>query len=97
MRTSNIIINPITTEKSVDQSKAGYFVFKVRANASKGSVADEVERIYGVNVVGVKTMILPGKKRRITGTSRFKKSASWKKAIVILKGDQKIEFFSQGK
>ncbi|MBU1132780.1 50S ribosomal protein L23, partial [Patescibacteria group bacterium] len=43
--------------------------------------------------VDVKTLIIPGKKKRITKTKGFTKTSKWKKAIVKLKKDQKIDLF----
>jgi len=93
MRINNTILKPIITEKSVSQ--ATEYVFKVNKKASKGSVANEVEKLYGVNVVDVRTMIVRGKKKRLGRTNKYKTAENWKKAIVSLKDGQKIEVFEQ--
>ena len=67
------------------------YVFLVNMKASKGAVANEVERIYGVDVESVSTMIMPGKKRRIMRTNKFVKTKKKKKAVVKIKDGQKIE------
>lgn len=97
MRVSNKVKKPIITEKSVALSKEGRYIFKVNKNATKGSIANEIEKLYGVNVENVRTIILPGKKRRIPGTSRFRTTETSKKAIVKLKEDQSIDLFTEGK
>jgi len=93
MRINNTILKPIITEKSVSQPTE--YVFKVNKKASKGSVANEVEKLYGVNVVDVRTMIVRGKKKRLGRTNKYKTAENWKKAIVSLKDGQKIEVFEQ--
>lgn len=91
MKLSNIIIRPITTEKTMASEHEGKYVFEAGLKATKGAIANEVGRLYGVEVISVKTMVMPGKKRRVLGTRRFTKTKKWKKAIVKLKEGQKIE------
>jgi large subunit ribosomal protein L23 len=95
-RVTNVVVKPVMTEKGVTLGNAGKYIFRVNKNASKGAIANEVERLYGVNVERVKTMVMPGKKRRIAKTSQFTKTSSWKKAIVDLKKGQSIDFFAKG-
>jgi large subunit ribosomal protein L23 len=79
------------TEKSMAHEHQGKYFFVVNRKASKGSIAKEVKRLYGVDVESVRTMIMPGKKRRVMGTRRFTKTKKWKKAIVKIKDGQQIE------
>ena len=67
------------------------YAFRVNMKATKGAVANEINRLYGVEVENVRTMIMPGKKRRVLGTRKFTKTQKWKKAIVTLKEGHKIE------
>ena len=91
MRVSNVIEKPIVTEKTMALEVDSKYVFRVNLRSSKGAIANEINRLYGVDVDGVSTMIMPGKKRRILGTRRFTKSSKWKKAVVKVKPGQKIE------
>lgn len=91
MRVSNVIERPIITEKSMVLQNEDVYIFRVNMRASKGSIANEVKRIYAVDVKNVKTAVMPGKKRRIIGTRRFTKTKKWKKAIVKLADGQKID------
>jgi len=91
MKVSNIVVKPIVTEKSMAHEHEGKYYFMVNTKASKGAIANEIARLYDVEVVSVKTMIMPGKKRRVIGTRKFTKTKKWKKAIVKLKEGQKIE------
>ena len=95
MRISNALIKPINTEKSLNLNKAGKVVFSVNMDASKGSIAKELKRAYGVDAVAVRTIVMPGTQRRVSRTSRETKKTKWKKAIVTLKEGQTIDLFVQ--
>jgi len=47
--------------------------------------------MYGVKITAVKTIVVPGKPRRVSGTRRFSGRVKWKKAIVKLKEGQTID------
>ena len=89
---SEVLEKLITTEKST-KAKEGQnrYTFRVRNGASQGSVKNEVSRVYKMEAVNVNLMIVAGKKRRLSKTSRFIRLPKWKKAIVTLKEGQKIE------
>jgi len=96
MRISNILIKPIITEKSLELADQGRYTFEVNKKATKQSVAEEIKRIYDVDVIKTRTIVMPGKKRRIIGTRRFTKKPGAKKAIVDLKEGQSIDVFTKG-
>lgn len=89
---SEILEKILTTEKTtkVKESQNKY-TFRVRNGASQGTVKTEVEKIYKVEVLKINLMIVAGKKRRLSKTSRYIRLPKWKKAIVQLKEGQKIE------
>jgi len=93
MRLTNILLKPIVTEKSFDLSNKGVYVFKVNLKATKDSVAEELKKLYGVDAVEVRTIVLPGKKKRMAQSRLQTKSSKWKKALVKLKEGQKIDLF----
>ncbi|HLB51682.1 50S ribosomal protein L23 [candidate division WWE3 bacterium RIFCSPHIGHO2_12_FULL_38_15] len=96
MQLNNVLQKPVITEKSVALTDTqNRYVFKVRSDATKGKIADEVEKTFKVDVLDVKTIMMPGKKRRIAKTFRFRKTKGWKKAIVKIKADQKIDIVSK--
>lgn len=94
MRLSNVIEKPIITEKGVKLTEMDRYAFVVNKKASKGAIAIAVKEMFDVDAIDVRTMIMPGKKRRIRGTQKFIKTKSFKKAIVTVKEGQKIELFS---
>ena len=59
--------------------------------ATKHTIKDAVEKAFNVKVLEVRTLIMPGKTKRL---GRYEgKSSTWKKAIVRLKKDQTIALF----
>lgn len=95
MRLSNIVVRPIVTEKSMALEPYGKYVFRVTMTSTKGAISSEISRIFGVDIVEITTMVMPGKKKRIPKTRRFTKTQKWKKAIVKLKEGQKIDLASK--
>lgn len=87
------IIRPIITEKGMALAADNKYVFQVAMNATKHGVQKEIKELFGVDVIHVQTIIMPGKKRRMLKTARFTKTAKWKKAIVKVKDGQKIDMF----
>jgi len=91
-KVSELIEKILVTEKTTKAREGrGVYTFRVKNGATQGSVKTEVEKIYKVDVVNVNIMILPGKKRRLSKTSRYIRLPKWKKALVELKEGQKID------
>ncbi|MGA2230131.1 MAG: 50S ribosomal protein L23 [Tepidisphaeraceae bacterium] len=88
----NVIIRPLITEKSTHlQATRNCYAFEVHREANKMQIRNAVERLYNVQVADVRTMNRKGKPRR----SRYKmaKTSEWKRAMVVLAGDARIELF----
>lgn len=93
----NILIKPILTEKMTAQGeKLGAYGFVVESRANKLQIASAVEAAYGVVVDRVNTMNYKGKfKSRFTKAGLLAgRTSAFKKAIVTLKGEDKIDFYS---
>ena len=89
----DIIIRPVITEQSMEDTAMKKYVFQVAVDANKVEIAKAVEEIFGVKVEKVNTINMDGKKKR-TGAYPVGRRASWKKAMVKLTADSKtIEFF----
>ena len=88
----NIILRPLVTEKiSVATDNLNIYGFQVVIRVNKNQIKSAVEKLYGVRVVRVSTMINPGKvKKRKNKTT---KTPRWKKALVQVEEGQKIELF----
>ena len=89
-----IIIQPLLTEKStILREERNKYSFKVDKRANKAEIAKAVEAIFpGVRVVSVNTITVHGKPTRIRG-NRSGKKPDWKKAIVALRPDDRIEIY----
>jgi large subunit ribosomal protein L23 len=89
---TSIIIRPLVTEKSTHQQNTrNAYAFEVRKDADKTSIKQAIEKLYDVKVVDVRTMVRKGKPRRTK--VRVITTGSWKRAIVVLAEDSKIELF----
>ena len=77
-----IILNPLVTEKSTQQSEFNKMVFSVPINATKLEVKASIEKIFSVKVKAVNTILLKGKLKRFKGV--LGKRSNTKKAIVTL-------------
>ena len=89
---TNVIIKPLVTEKSThQQATRNAYAFQVHKDANKPLIKNAVEKIYNVKVVDVRTMNRKGKPRR----AKFKmtKTSDWKRAIVVLDENSRIELF----
>ncbi|RMG61115.1 MAG: 50S ribosomal protein L23 [Deltaproteobacteria bacterium] len=92
MNKYHVIKRPVITEKSTVLKETGnYVVFEVDKRATKTQIKKAVEELFNVKVLSVKTMIVPGKVKRL-GRS-VGRVPSWKKAIVKLREGDRIEFF----
>ena len=77
-----IILNPLVTEKSTQQSEFNKIVFSVPVSATKLDVKLSIEKIFSVKVKSVNTILLKGKIKRFKGV--LGKRSNTKKAIVTL-------------
>ena len=85
----DIIIAPIITEKTASMEAEGKYAFKVDIRANKTQIKQAIEQIFKVKVESVNTLNSHPKNRRVgryTG-----KTKTYKKAIITLDKDSKIE------
>ena len=92
------IIKPLVTEKmtKLTEKRSNCYGFIVSPEANKIQIKEEVEKLYNVTVVSVNTMNYAGKRvSRYTrsGVVKGQKNA-YKKAIVLLKEGETIDFYS---
>lgn len=87
----DIIIKPVVTEKSFSLLEDNKYTFIVDKRANKTEIKSAVEEIFKVSVMGVNTVNVKGKPKRVGKHAGFK--ADRKKAIVTLKPGQKIPLF----
>jgi large subunit ribosomal protein L23 len=87
-----IILKPLVTEKGMHRStRNNAYAFEVSRLATKTDVRRAVEELFNVNVVKVHIQNRKGKPRRTR--FRFGYTSDWKKAIVTLDPEHRIEVF----
>ena len=95
---SQVILRPVISEKTIDESGRGKYTFAVDDGANKLQIKAAVEALYkkeNVTVVAVNVLTTKSKEKR-RGTRRGRivgHTTAWRKAIVTLAAGQKIEFF----
>jgi large subunit ribosomal protein L23 len=95
MITSETIIRrPIfLTEKSNILRGQNQVVFEVQRGANKIQIKTAVQKLFGVKVESVNTMVYRGKDRRMG--RGYAKMQNWKKAVVTLAEGENIDFFAE--
>ena len=88
-----ILKAPHISEKATDLVQDNRYVFKVYERANKTEIKKAVEKLYNVDVISVKIIKVPPKKRRFKGIIGLRKG--YKKTIVEVKKGQKIEILSR--
>ncbi|MEO0562131.1 MAG: 50S ribosomal protein L23 [Chloroflexota bacterium] len=89
----DVLRRPIITEKqTVLTDDFNQYVFEVPLEANKLQVREAVELIFGVEVVKIRTMVMPAKRGR-RGRDWYMRTKMWKKAIITLADGDSIELF----
>ena len=92
MENVNVIIKPLVTEKSThQQATRNAYTFQVHSSANKTEIKKAVEKLYEVKVRDVRTQTRKGKPRR--SRTGYSKTSEWKRAIVVLDENSRIELF----
>ena len=87
-----VIIRPLVTEKGVHRaSRYNAYAFEVNTLADKATIRKAIEELFEVKVVSVNTQNRKGKPRRTR--HRMTHTKPWKKAIVTLDQEHRIDFF----
>ena len=87
-----VILRPLVTEKNMHRStRYNQYAFEVNALASKLDVRQAAEELFDVRVTKVRTQTRKGKPRRYK--FRYGYTKSWKKAIITLDSEDRIDFF----
>ena len=89
VETYNVLKTPHITEKATDLTKENKYIFKVFPRTNKKEIKRAIEGLYNVDVVSVRIINIPPKRRRLGRTLGWRKG--YKKAIIKIKEGQKIE------
>ncbi|MBC18635.1 MAG: 50S ribosomal protein L23 [Planctomycetaceae bacterium] len=87
-----VLLRPLVTEKGMHRStRFNAYSFEINRLATKEDVRAAVEKMFDVKVVDVRTQNRKGKPRR--SRFRYGYTKDWKKAIVKLDPEYRIDFF----
>ncbi len=92
-----ILKKPILTEKATGLTeKLNRYAFQVDPKANKLQIKGAIEKMYGVTIEAVNTMVVSGKikSRGTKGGVVSGRTPKYKKAIVTLKAGEVIDFYS---
>ena len=94
-----IILRPVISEKTIDESGRGKYTFAVHNDANKIQIKAAVEHTFKVKVKAVNTLNVKPRKKSRTASRRGGRiegtEAGWKKAIVTLHPGERIDIFEQ--
>ena len=88
----DIVKRPLITEKSTWEGTArNRYAFEVAMTARKGDIKDAVQKLFNVRVDKVATQVRKGEYYRTKSGER--RHPDWKRAVVQLHPEDKIELF----
>jgi large subunit ribosomal protein L23 len=92
----NILIKPLITEKVATLNEKGRYGFVVATKANKVEIKKAIEKLYGVKVEEINTMIARGKTKSKQSKSGVLsgRTNSYKKAIVKVAEGEVIDIYS---
>lgn len=85
----DVIKSPAITEKATMLSANNQVVFNVARDATKPQIKAAVEKLFGVKVEAVNTLLRKGKFKRFKGRGAMQRDV--KKAVVTLAEGQTID------
>ena len=86
------LLYPLMTEKSTMLTGYGQYVFAVSLNATKTAIKKAIQEIYNVKPIKIRIIRHQGKKVR-TGKNTSGYLKAWKKALVVVPKDTKIDVY----
>ena len=95
LEASQIVLRPVISEKSMDHTRVNKYTFAVHEGANKLEIKKAVEELFKVTVVDVNVLMTkPKEKSRNRRRGRVQgRTSAWKKAVVTVGPNDKIEFF----
>lgn len=92
----SVLVKPLVTEKVSSMNEKGKYGFVVKKGANKVEIKKEVEKMYGVKVESVNTMIYQGKRKTRYTKSRIVegRTDAYKKAVVTVAEGEVIDFYA---
>mgnify|MGYP002734487209 FL=1 len=91
MNYTDILIEPVVSEKATALREQNKYVFIVQPAATKIQIKEAVSKLFNVKVVDCTTMNVMGKMKRLRGKPG--RTSSYKKAIVRVAPGEVIQAF----
>ena len=89
----DVVISPVVSEKSYSLIDNGVYTFIVHPDTNKIEIRQAIETIFNVKVSKVNVINRQGKRYSNRRTGGWGKRPDTKRAIVTLKGDDRIPLF----
>ncbi len=91
----NVLRRPLVTEKTNYQvNRLHQYVFEVAGDSTKTMVKDAVESLFDVTVLRVNIINVPAKRTRRARSRRLLvRNSGYKKAVVTLAAEDRIQIF----
>lgn len=91
----NVIKRPIILTEKATRLREGQnqVIFEVVPTANKIEIKNAIQKLFGVTVLDVNTMLIRGKMKRMG--RGYAKLRNWKKAVITLKQGDEIKFFDE--
>lgn len=91
MTLTDVLIEPVVSEKASMLREQNKYVFIVHPSATKTEIKEAVTKLFNVTVVNCTTINVAGKVKRLRGKPG--RTASYKKAVVRIADGQTIAAF----
>ena len=91
MNYTDILIQPVVTEKANALREQNKYVFIVQQTTTKTEIKEAVAKLFNVKVVDCTTINVMGKMKRLRGKPG--RTSSYKKAIVRVAAGETIQAF----
>ena len=88
---TDILIEPVISEKANALREQDKYVFLVQSSATKTQIKEAVKKLFNVKVLDCTTINTMGKMKRLRGKPG--RTSSYKKAIVRLAAGETIQAF----
>lgn len=92
---SDLLLRPIITEKAMKDVANNRFTFAFAKTANKSQILEIISKTFNVKPLNIKTIMVKGKSKISRKTRETTKLDNWKKAIIQLPKDQKIDLFDK--
>jgi large subunit ribosomal protein L23 len=95
LESAQVVLQPVISEKSMDETRRGKYTFRVHVDANKFQVKSAVEELFKVHVTEVNVLTTKAKEKSLNRRRGRQRgwTSPWKKAIVSIASGEKIEFF----